>query len=124
MMFNLVFWIAARGLKQIEPLLSTQSFEDVIDGVFDAPAQTRAASVYVQLPRKTSALDGEENAICVLWILPEEAGDEGRDLQQSSLVSTTHLKRSVSSKGPTTWNESPRTAVEKSSVRRQKIDSW
>ena len=65
-MFNLELRIATRGLKKIEPLLSTQSFEDVIDGVFDAPAQTRAASVYFQLPGKTSALDGEENAICVL----------------------------------------------------------
>ena len=54
-MFNLEFRITTRGLKQIEALLSTQSFEDVIDGVFDAPAQTRAASVYFQLPGKTSA---------------------------------------------------------------------
>ena len=124
MMFNLVVRTATRRLKQIEPLLSTQSFEDVIDGVFDAPAQTRAASVYFQLPRKTSALDGKENAICVLWILLKEAGDGGQNLQQSSLVGTTHLNRCVSSKGLMTWNESPRTAVEKSSVRRQKIDSW
>ena len=36
-MFNFVVRVATHGLKQIEPLLSTKSFKDVIDSVFDAP---------------------------------------------------------------------------------------
>ena len=104
-MFNLVVRIVTRELKHIEPLLSAQSSE----GVIDAPAYIRSASLYVRLPEKTCALDEEESAICILWVLLEEVGDGGRELRQSSLVYRTHLKRCVSSEGPTTWNESTRT---------------
>lgn len=71
-MLNLIVWVASRRLKQIELLLPTEGFEDVID----APAEILSASIYVQFPGNTSTLDGEERAICVLWVLLEEARDE------------------------------------------------
>lgn len=107
MMFDLVVRVASRPLQQIKPLLPIQSFDIVIV----APAYILSAFVYVKFPRNTSTPDEEESAIFVPWVLLEKAGDEGRDLQQLSLVRITHLKNCVSSEGPTTWNVSPQTTV-------------
>jgi hypothetical protein len=64
--------IKSRWLEQIKPLRSTQGLEDGID----TPTQVLSAPVCFQQARKHSAFDGEESAVCVIWILVEEAGEQ------------------------------------------------
>jgi hypothetical protein len=71
-MLNLILRVASRGLEQIEPLRPPQCLKDIID----APAQILPAPVRHQALREPTALDGEEGAIGVRWVLLEEASDE------------------------------------------------
>ena len=71
-MLDSVVPIDSRWLEQIEPLRSTQGLEDGID----TPTQVLSAPVCFQLARMHSTLDGEESAVCVFWILVEEAGEQ------------------------------------------------
>ena len=66
---HLIIRVAPRGLEQIEFLLPPQGLENGID----APPQVLPTPVNIQLAGNRAALDGEERAVGVLWVLLEEA---------------------------------------------------